>query len=287
MINQRTAAELTASPAGPVIESGVRAGFLTQHEMSVYDLHPLLRAFLLEKFEALDSSLQDQPVGRAFKILVRSAAWEEAFGLIDRFHKHDLIEQLVTAALEGLVQQGRVETLRQWIQTAEANDFKSPVFDLLEAECAFRQGLHGRARALALRAGDALDPNSPLASKAFYRAGQNAHLTDSPRDAIESFHRARELAQTSADARNAIWGAFITNVELERPEAKNFLMSSLWRARDRLTTYCESTTAGFSWGLVRPTRRSDLPCPAHDDTRTRCGGSDRSDFLLAHSCGCI
>ena len=223
VINQRTAAELTASPARPVIESGVRAGFLTQRENDVYELHPLLRAFLLEKFEALDSSLQDQPVGRAFKILVRSAAWEEAFGLIDRFRKHDLFEQLVTAALEGLVQQGRVETLRQWIHTAEANNFKSPVFDLLEAECAFRQGLHERARALALRAGDALDPNSPLASKAFYRAGQNAHLTDSPRDAIESFDRARELAQTSADARNAIWGAFITNVELERPEANELL----------------------------------------------------------------
>ena len=80
------------------------------------------------KVQALDSSLQNQPVGRAFKILVRSAAWEEAFGLIDRFRKHDLIEQLVTAALEGLVQQGRVETLRQWIHTAEANNFKSPVF---------------------------------------------------------------------------------------------------------------------------------------------------------------
>jgi ATP/maltotriose-dependent transcriptional regulator MalT len=223
VINQRIAAELLAGSARPVIESGAQAGFLAQHESDVYELHPLLRAFLLEKFEAQDSSLQNQSVSRAFELLVKSAAWEEAFGLIDRFRRQDLIEPLVTAALEDLVQQGRVETLRQWIQKAETNNLKSPVFDLLEAECAFREGLHERARALALRAGDALDPTSPLASKAFYRAGQNAHLTDAPRDAVESFHRARELAKTSMDARNAIWGAFITNVELERPEAHALL----------------------------------------------------------------
>ena len=208
-----------------MIESGVRAGFLTQRENDVYELHPLLQAFLLEKFEALDSSLQNQPVGRAFKILVRSAAWEEAFDLIDRFRTHDLIEQLVTAALEGLVQQGRVETLRQWIHTAEANNFKSPVFDLLEAECTFRQGLHERARALALRAGDAFEPNSPLASKAFYRAGQNASNRFSA-DAIE-FRSSPRTCPNFGGCKERHLGAFITNVELERPEASDFSMSSL------------------------------------------------------------
>ena len=222
-ITPRVAEDLLAQTAGPVIQKGTQAGFLAQAESDVYELHPLLRAFLLQKFEALESSTQGRAVGRAFQILLGLAAWGEAFDLVIRFRRHDLVDPLVTAALDDLVQHGRVETLRKWIQTANSKRLESPVFDLLEAECAFRNGLHERARTLALRAGEALDPTSPLASKAFYRAGQNAHLTDAPHDAIDSFNRARELAQAPADARNAIWGAFITDVELERPEAHALL----------------------------------------------------------------
>jgi LuxR family maltose regulon positive regulatory protein len=218
-INHRLAEELLGTRASPTITSGAGAGFLAQGEGDRYELHPLLRAFLLQKLEGLDVSQQKSTVSRAFQILIRLAAWEEAFGIVARFHRSDLIEPLVTAALDDLVQQGRVETLRKWTQIAKSHAVASPVFELLEAECAFRMGLHERARTLAQQAGKALNPTSPLTSKAFYRAGQNAHLTDAPREAIEHFRRARELARTSADARNALWGAFITNVELERPEA--------------------------------------------------------------------
>lgn len=222
-ISQRLAEDLLIARASSTITGGTDAGFLVPGEGDRYELHPLLRAFLLQKLEKLDAPIQHNAVSRAFQILIRLAAWEEAFGLVDRFRRSDLIEPLITAALDDLVQQGRVETLRNWIQIADSHDFVSPVFELLGAECAFREGLHERARTLAHRAGEALDPTSPLASKAFYRAGQNAHLTEAPQEAIENFRRARELARTSADARNALWGAFITSVELERPEAHTLL----------------------------------------------------------------
>lgn len=219
-ITARLAEELLGRDrASSAISGGIGAGFLFPGEGDRHELHPLLRAFLLQKLERLDRSIQEDAVSRAFQILLHLSAWQDAFELVARFRQSNLIEPLVTAALDDLVQQGRVETLRNWTQIADSHEVLSPVFDLLKAECAFREGLHERARTLACRAAETLDPASPLASKAFYRAGQTAHLTDAPQEAIESFRRARELAQTSLDARNALWGAFIANVELEQPEA--------------------------------------------------------------------
>jgi LuxR family maltose regulon positive regulatory protein len=219
-IDARLAEELLGKDrASTTIGAGIRAGFLAPGDGDRHELHPLLRGFLVQKFERLDFSMQENAVSSAFQILLRLSAWQEAFELVARFRRSDLIEPLVTSALDDLVQQGRVETLRNWIQIADSHEVASPVFDLLKAECAFREGLHERARTLAHRAGEALDPASPLASKAFYRAGQTAHLTDAPQEAIQSFRLARELARTSFDARNALWGAFIANVELEQPEA--------------------------------------------------------------------
>jgi LuxR family maltose regulon positive regulatory protein len=219
-ITERLAEELLgADRARSTISGGVGAGFLLPGEGDRHELHPLLRAFLVQKLERLDASTQNDAVSGAFQILLHLSAWQEAFELIARFRRSDLIEPLVTAALDDLVQQGRVETLRNWIQIADSHQVASPVFELLKAECAFREGLHERARTHAYRAGETLDAASPLASKAFFRAGQTAHLTDEPQEAIETFRRARELARTSFDARNALWGAFIANVELEQPEA--------------------------------------------------------------------
>jgi LuxR family transcriptional regulator, maltose regulon positive regulatory protein len=222
-INEQLSKELLGGRASPTVTEGARAGFLAPGEGDRYELHPLLRSFLIQKLESLDVSVQEAAVGRAFHILLRLAAWEEAFELLARFHRSDMVEPLVTAALDDLVRQGRLETLRSWIRIASAKKVTSPIFELLEAECAFRKGLHERARTLAHRAAEALGSSSPLTSKAFYRAGQSAHLTDAPEDAIESFCRARALAQTPNDVRNALWGAFITNVELERPEASDLL----------------------------------------------------------------
>jgi ATP/maltotriose-dependent transcriptional regulator MalT len=222
-INEQLSEELLGGRASSIVTEGARAGFLAPGEGDRYELHPLLRSFLIQKLESLEASVQETAIGRAFHILLRLTAWEEAFELLARFQRSDMIEPLVTAALDDLMRQGRLETLRSWIGIASSQKITSPIFELLEAECAFRKGLHERAWTLAHRAAEALGSSSPLASKAFYRAGQSAHLTDAPEDAVESFRRARELARTPNDVRNALWGAFITNVELERPEASSLL----------------------------------------------------------------
>ena len=56
--------------------------------------------------------------------------------------------------------------------------------------------------------------DSPLLAEALCLAGQSAHLADLPEEARHCFAEARHHAQTEADLQRALWGQFITTVEL-------------------------------------------------------------------------
>jgi LuxR family transcriptional regulator, maltose regulon positive regulatory protein len=202
-----------------VVPAGQRAGFLVSTSASTLELHPLLRGFLLEKLERLDKDFVNSSVDEAVRLLLRTHYWEDAFILVCRFDRVALLDAVVSESLDELVEHGRTETLKQWVDAGRAKHFDSPALDLLEADYCFRAGRHDRAMILAERAGGRIGDDSRLTSRAFYRAGQNAHLTDSPHDALRYFGRARQAAKTTRDMQDALWGEFITTVELERDGA--------------------------------------------------------------------
>ncbi len=206
-----------------ILAEGQKAGFLIATRPSTLDLHPLLRSFLLEKFHTLDQQLIESTVHEAVHILIDARYWEEAFALLCRFNRLELLDKLVAQSLDELVEHGRIETLKTWVDLGRLNRLKSPSLELLEAEYCFRAGRHDRAKILAMRAGEQIAPDSALASRAFYRAGQNAHLTDSPEEALHYFERARKAAQTPRETQDALWGEFVTAVELERESAADTL----------------------------------------------------------------
>jgi LuxR family maltose regulon positive regulatory protein len=206
-----------------ILAEGQKAGFLIATGPSTLDLHPLLRSFLLEKFQTLDQELIGSTVHDAVHLLIDAGCWEEAFALLCRFNRLELLDELVAQSLDELVEKGRIETLKTWVDFGRLNNLKSPSLELLEAEYYFRAGRHDRAKILAMRAGEQIAPNSALASRAFYRAGQNAHLTDSPEEALHYFERARKVAQTPGETQDALWGEFVTAVELERESAADTL----------------------------------------------------------------
>ena len=172
-----------------ILAEGQRAGFLIATGPSALDLHPLLRSFLLEKFQTLDQELIDSTVHDAIRLLMDAHCWEEAFALLCRFNRLELLDELVAQALDELVEHGRIETLKTWVDFGRSAKLKSPPLELLEAEYCFRAGRHDRAKIFAVRAAEDIAPNSALASRAFYRAGQNAHLTDSPEEALRYLSR--------------------------------------------------------------------------------------------------
>ena len=115
------------------------------------------------------------------------------------------------------------QTLREWVDFGRRLTLTSSLLDLAEAELSFRQGLHDRALTLAHEAARSLSPSEPLASAAYYRAGQSSYLMDETASALDYFGKAHETAMTPADARNALWGRFFVSLELERPDVAESL----------------------------------------------------------------
>jgi LuxR family maltose regulon positive regulatory protein len=222
-LSQPVIDELLGNRGDLVLSEGQRAGFLVAIGTSEVDLHPLLRSFLLHKFLRFDRELVTSCVDEAVSLLTQVRAWEDAFSLVCRFHRLPLLDAVVSESLDELVQHGRIETLKRWVDRGRTHGLHSPALDLLEAEYCFRAGRHDRAKILAKRAGEQINEENALASRAFYRAGQNAHLTESPDEALSYFARARDVARTTAEMQDALWGEFVTTVELEREGAAEIL----------------------------------------------------------------
>ena len=139
------------------------------------------------------------------------------------FEDTELLTALVTTGWEDLLGAGRVATLASWLQRADDLHARSPVFDFVGAEVALRESAHSRAEQLALAAADALGLEHPLTSRAYFRAGQSAHFQAREEIAFEHQRQARITARTKADFANALWGEFISGLELERSDTADTL----------------------------------------------------------------
>lgn len=206
-----------------VLREEVPVGVISYGPTDELLVHPLLRAFLLRKFLEFEEPYRSIVVTRATRLLMTDGRWEEAFSLIQRFGRSDLLDELITACLYDLLRQGRLATLRAFADYARQEDLASPSLDLANAEYAFRQGFHERARTLARQAAEVLPPKDPLTSKAFCRAGLSAYFVDEWAEAIDDLLTAKELARNPDDLREAIWNYFVVAIELGDSEASTAL----------------------------------------------------------------
>jgi hypothetical protein len=177
----------------------------------------LLRDFLDRKLARSGVDLRDS-LTDVVQFLLTERKWDEAFSLIERFDAHYLVVELVEAAMSTLLPSGRLSTLTRWLTYASHAGVKSPVLDLTEAEVAFREGVHGKAQALALAAEKQLG-DSHLRSRALALAGECAYQLDHSSLALALHRRAARCARTHADRKDAIWGQFLAAIQLEAPVA--------------------------------------------------------------------
>jgi LuxR family transcriptional regulator, maltose regulon positive regulatory protein len=220
----RAAAEVLVGPAAErVIEQGKEAGVFAVQRAQELTFHPLLRTFLLQKLRDSGQASVETVVARGVEVLAQAGRWADAFALITEFARADLLDILLLQAIVPLTQEGRVATLREWVEFARRRNLASPLLDLAEAELSFRQGLHDRALSLASEAAKSFGARGPLASAAYYRAGQSSYLMDETASALEYFHKAHETAVAPSDARNALWGEFMVSLELERSDVAESL----------------------------------------------------------------
>jgi len=205
-----------------LLDEAVKLGIVNP-DRDKFELHPLLRAFLHTKLSEFGSASVRTAVASVGSALIARDNWDDAYLVADGFEDAQLLTILVTSAWEELLREGRVATLSSWLDRADELHTRSPMFDFVGAEVALRESAHSRAERLALAAADAFGPQHPLTSRAYFRAGQSAHFQAREEDAFGHQRQARVTSQTKEDFANALWGEFISGLELERSDTPSTL----------------------------------------------------------------
>jgi LuxR family transcriptional regulator, maltose regulon positive regulatory protein len=202
---------------------GIRLGVFVRDRDDGYSVHPLLRDFLESQLRLHHKETVDAARAQVAECLLAHERWDEAFELADRFGDLQLAETVLESALDPLIEEGRIPTIKRWLESRTALQGVSPVFDLAEAEAAFRLAEHAKAEALAAQAAKRLPPGHPLLSRAFARAGRSALIASRDFESLHYFTCAREHARTTSEIREALVGLYFAASELGLPEARSFL----------------------------------------------------------------
>jgi DNA-binding CsgD family transcriptional regulator/tetratricopeptide (TPR) repeat protein len=201
-----------------------RLGFVSARQGGAFEMHPLLRAFLISKFnEAASPAFRDDARRKIFDACVARRAWDDAYAVVTAMDAVALVPELVRFALADVLDAGRVTTLENWLAFARERNARSPVLTLAQAEIAFRHGWHQKAEALALQAVSQFTKSDPMYGRANLRAGQAAYFNDRHVQALSSFESVRSYSPEETTKREALWWSFLTGIDLEDPAAVEFL----------------------------------------------------------------
>ncbi len=196
---------------------GHRLGFLVPSEQGVFEIHPLLRAFLEEKFRELASDRAPAIVELLVRTHLEREEWDDAFAIVERFFDADL---LVRGRRDRRCNrcwlEARLPTLARWVECAAEHEVDAPVFDLAEGELAFRAGDRTRSEALGLQAARRFDERHALVSRSYALAGASAHRAYDDELALDYYDQAHATARAEIDVRQSLWGRFLAHEALER-----------------------------------------------------------------------
>jgi LuxR family maltose regulon positive regulatory protein len=207
-INARLASELFGDRSTAVLEEAEHRGFLTRHD-ALYELHPLLRQFLLLQLSEFDQAATARTAETICYWEMDEGRFNEALQLADRCELSSLVFRVIEAGFDDLLDQGAIASVEQWLEVARRHDPTSPTIALAEMEVCFRRHQWDLARSHALRLIAELPNDHPHLSRALHRIGQIGHLDDRYEDAISYLTSARQVAKTARDVRAALWSQFL------------------------------------------------------------------------------
>jgi LuxR family maltose regulon positive regulatory protein len=212
----KTASEIALSEA-------CRIGFVSTRQGAMLEMHPLLRAFLLSKFNEAPKKFRESVARKIFEGCIARRAWDDAYSVAAITENAALVPELVSAALGDVLDAGRVTTLENWVAFAREREIRSPILTLADAEIAFRYGWHQKAEAIARHAARQLKSIEPMYARAHLRTGQAAYFNDRHSAALRSLDSALTHSSDEEIRREAIWASFLTSMDLEDPSAAKFL----------------------------------------------------------------
>ncbi|MET0938370.1 MAG: hypothetical protein ABWY51_04000, partial [Gaiellaceae bacterium] len=109
---------LGSSDAERALVDGHRLGFLVPSEHGVFEIHPLLRTFLEEKFRELAGERVPAIVELVVETHLAREEWDDAFSIVERFFDAELLVRLAETALPQVLLEARLPTLARWVECA-------------------------------------------------------------------------------------------------------------------------------------------------------------------------
>jgi LuxR family maltose regulon positive regulatory protein len=209
------------APSADILAYGLRMGLLLDDRRTGYEMHPLLRRFLLAKLNDRTDAGRDELRVRLIRSLIGRRHWDEAFVVIKETAAFDQLGPLIREALEDLLSTGRSATLTAWMQLAHAEARDGPFIHLADAELALRAGEYLRAHAVGVHA--ATELRGDWKARALNRAGQAALLASREDLALTTHRQAREAAEGRNQLRESVIGEFTAALDLEDGAASELL----------------------------------------------------------------
>jgi LuxR family transcriptional regulator, maltose regulon positive regulatory protein len=216
-----------ARRAGEAIRQIRDLGFLSTEQDA--QLHPLVRAFLLQKLAA-EPDAQALATEAVFNCLQREK-WDRAFELVLRFDLVELVEPVLEAAYNSLIRSGHLGTLSAFAAAVRTGQsFPPPAVDLVDAELALRDGATRLARNLASRLSEQLQADHPLASKASKIVAQAAFSEGDLPATVAAYESARSTASDDRDEADALYGWAIASIQGETGDS-DWVIGRLYERR--------------------------------------------------------
>lgn len=197
---------------------------LIAESSSSFDIHPLLRAFLLKKLRDDVPDATSDVAPTLANHYLDTGAWDEAFAVADENALcTEIVPSLLERSMDALLSVGRTMTIERWVSSLEFRADNAPIVHLALADCAFRRGDFARAKREAMKA--TMDPASTrVVARAFMQAAQAAYFSDDD-DAQALAAQALERSTSITDRRSALWVQFLAVSAKDEAEASSLLDS--------------------------------------------------------------
>jgi DNA-binding CsgD family transcriptional regulator len=220
-VNSDVARRLLGGNYESHIREAAERGFIGRNDNDVFELHPLLRAFLLKKLQEtkLDAG---QLIDETLTQLAARSRWDECLAALTQFPRPRLVVTLLEAALNNLLATGRVATVARWVDLARASGDTSATLLLAEAEIALRAGDNASAQVIGERAGELLEEGE-FAAQAYIVAARAALLSGEGGATGRYARQANALSSCLRTQITAQWLQFLDAVEEQDPRAREIL----------------------------------------------------------------
>ena len=210
--------EATGAVLAHLVEEG-----LVEKMGADFRLHPLLRSFLRQSLRERDPARFEEVAATTLQTAIAGGRWEQAFDLAIETDQLDAVVEILDASTPELLAAGHTELLARWLDECGALGVDDPAAIVTRVELLIRRGELSEALPLARALAKRLASGDKHASRASYLAGFSAHLLSQEEVALAFHLRARERASGPREESDALWGAHLAAIDLEKPEAAAYL----------------------------------------------------------------